>query len=71
MPPIVRRATDADRPAWDAFVASRPEADLLQAWGWGESTALADEPPIRILVEDGGRVRGLAQVLMRSAGFGR
>jgi lipid II:glycine glycyltransferase (peptidoglycan interpeptide bridge formation enzyme) len=71
MPPIVRRAADPDRPAWDAFVASRPEADLLQAWAWGECTALADEPPIRILVEDGGQVRGVAQALMRSAGFGR
>ena len=71
MPPIVRRADDTDRPAWDAFVASRPEADLLHAWGWGECTALADEPPIRILVEDAGTVRGVAQVLMRSAGFGR
>ena len=24
MPPIVRRATDQDRPSWDEFVASRP-----------------------------------------------
>lgn len=71
MPPIVRRATDQDRPAWDTFVAARPEADLLQAWGWGECMALASEPAIRILVEDGGAVRGVAQILMRSAGFGR
>lgn len=71
MPPIVRRADDTDRPAWDAFVASRPEADLLQAWGWGACTGLAGEAPDRILVEDGGTVRGAAQVLMRSAGFGR
>ena len=71
MPPIVRRAHDVDRPAWDAFVASRPDGDLLQAWGWGECTALAGEPPIRILVEDGGAVRGIGQVLIRSAGFGR
>ena len=71
MPPIVRRADDTDRPAWDAFVASRPEADLLQAWGGGAGTALAGEPPIRILVEDAGTVRGVGQVLMRSAGFGR
>jgi lipid II:glycine glycyltransferase (peptidoglycan interpeptide bridge formation enzyme) len=71
MPPIVRRADDTDRPAWDAFVASRPEADLLQAWGWGACTALAGEPPIRILVEDAGTIRGVGQVLMRAAGFGR
>jgi lipid II:glycine glycyltransferase (peptidoglycan interpeptide bridge formation enzyme) len=71
MPPIARRADDTDRPAWDAFVASHPEADLLQAWGWGECTALANEPPQRILVEDGGHIRGVAQALMRPAGFGK
>lgn len=71
MPPIARRADDKDRTAWDAFVASRPEADMLQAWGWGACTALADERPIRILVEDGGRLRGVAQVLMRRAALGR
>ncbi len=71
MPPIVRRADERDRPAWDAFVASRPEGDIMQAWGWGSCTALAGEPPIRILVEDSGTLRGVAQVLMRSAGFGR
>jgi peptidoglycan pentaglycine glycine transferase (the first glycine) len=71
VPPIARRADDSDRPAWDTFIASRPEADILQAWGWGACTALADEPPIRILVEDGGRIRGVAQVLMRRAPFGR
>ena len=71
MPPLVRRADDTDRPAWDAFVASRPEADLLQAWGWGECAALAHEPPIRLLLEDHGQIRGVAQALMRPAGFGR
>ncbi|HYM52388.1 MAG TPA: peptidoglycan bridge formation glycyltransferase FemA/FemB family protein, partial [Candidatus Dormibacteraeota bacterium] len=60
-----------DRPAWDAFVAARPEADLLQAWAWGECTALADEPPIRLLLEDHGNIRGVAQALMRPARFGR
>ncbi|HET6745172.1 MAG TPA: peptidoglycan bridge formation glycyltransferase FemA/FemB family protein [Candidatus Limnocylindria bacterium] len=71
MPPIARRADDTDRPAWDAFIAAHPEADLLQAWAWGECTALANEPPRRILVEDGGQIRGVAQALMRPAGFGR
>jgi lipid II:glycine glycyltransferase (peptidoglycan interpeptide bridge formation enzyme) len=71
MPPLVRRADDTDRPAWDAFVASRPEADLLQTWAWGECTALANEPPARLVLEDGGKIRGVAQALMRPAGFGR
>ena len=71
MPPILRRADNVDRPAWDYFVASRPEADLLQTWGWGECTALAGEPPARLLLEDNGHIRGVAQALMRPAGFGR
>jgi lipid II:glycine glycyltransferase (peptidoglycan interpeptide bridge formation enzyme) len=71
MPPILRRPTDADRSAWDAFVASRPEADLLQAWAWGACSALADEQPARVLLEEDGRLRGVAQALIRPAGFGR
>jgi len=71
MPPILRRADTTDRPKWDAFVASRPEADLLQTWAWGECTALAGEPPARLLLDDDGRIRGVAQALMRPAGFGR
>jgi lipid II:glycine glycyltransferase (peptidoglycan interpeptide bridge formation enzyme) len=71
MPPILRRADDTDRPAWDAFIASRPEADLLQSWAWGECTALAGEPPARLLLDDNGEIRGVAQALMRPAGFGR
>lgn len=71
MPPILRRADDTDRPAWDAFIASRPEADLLQSWAWGECTALAGEPPARLLLDDNGVIRGVAQALMRPAGFGR
>jgi len=71
MPPILRRADDTDRPAWDAFIASRPEADLLQTWAWGECTALAGEPPARLLLDDDGKIRGVAQALLRPAGFGR
>jgi peptidoglycan pentaglycine glycine transferase (the first glycine) len=71
MPPVLRRADDTDRPAWDAFIASRPEADLLQTWAWGECTALAGEPPARLLLDDDGQIRGVAQALMRPAGFRR
>jgi lipid II:glycine glycyltransferase (peptidoglycan interpeptide bridge formation enzyme) len=71
MPPILRRADDTDRAAWDDFIASRPEADLLQSWAWGECTALAGEPPARVLLDDNGQIRGVAQALMRPAVFGR
>jgi lipid II:glycine glycyltransferase (peptidoglycan interpeptide bridge formation enzyme) len=69
----LREATASDRAAWSAFVASRPEADLLQAWSWGD--AGAGEPGerwSRLIVIDGeGRPRGVAQVLARGTSFGR
>lgn len=71
MPPIVRRADDTDRPAWDAFVAAHPEADLLQAWAWGDCAPLAGETAHRIVVEDAGELRGVAQVLLRPAALGK
>jgi len=65
------RAEPADRDRWDAFVAARAEADFLQSWAWGEVTAEAGERPIRWIATAAEEVRGLAQVLVRPAGFGR
>lgn len=68
----VTPAAEADRERWDAFVAARPEGDPLQMWSWGTCAALAGEPPVRILAETlDGRVRGVAQALVRPAGMGR
>jgi lipid II:glycine glycyltransferase (peptidoglycan interpeptide bridge formation enzyme) len=65
-------AQGQDRGRWDAFVRSRPEGDPLQTWAWGECAALAGEPPVRLLAETAdGRVRGVAQALIRPAGMGR
>ena len=65
----LREASAADRAGWSAFLASRPEADVLQSWAWGE--AGAGEPGehwSRLVVVDGnGHIRGLAQVLAREA----
>lgn len=67
-----RLAEETDRPAWDAFVAARPEADPLQSWAWGEANRLAGEPPVRgIVTGEDGSIRAVAQVLVRPAGFGR
>jgi lipid II:glycine glycyltransferase (peptidoglycan interpeptide bridge formation enzyme) len=68
----VRLARVDDRRAWDAFVASRPEADPLQSWAWGEANATAGERPLRLLATgDDDALRAVAQLLVRSAGFGR
>lgn len=69
----IREATPADRADWTAFLASRPESDVLQSWAWGE--AGAGEPGedwARLIVVDaGGHTRGVAQVLRRATSFGR
>lgn len=69
----LREAGPTDRGAWSAFLASRPEADPLQSWAWGE--AGAGEPGeqwTRLIVVDAtGQPRGLAQVLDRRTFFGR
>jgi lipid II:glycine glycyltransferase (peptidoglycan interpeptide bridge formation enzyme) len=67
----VRPAVGGDRPAWDAFVAARPEADPLQAWAWGEVNGRHGERPLRLVLEVDGRLAGLAQVLLRPTTGGR
>ena len=68
----VRRATDDSRPAWDAYVAARPEADILQTWAWGDVQGGVGERPVRLIVRDGeGAVRGVAQALVRPTTFSR
>jgi lipid II:glycine glycyltransferase (peptidoglycan interpeptide bridge formation enzyme) len=62
----VRRAVDADRAAWDAFVAAEPSADLLQSWAWGEAWRLEGETPLRLVAHDGAEsIRAVAQLLVR------
>ncbi|HLA17123.1 MAG TPA: peptidoglycan bridge formation glycyltransferase FemA/FemB family protein [Candidatus Limnocylindrales bacterium] len=69
---MVREASSADRAAWDAYVAVDPEADVLQAWAWGEAWRPEGELPRRLMiVDDGGRIRALAQALVRATTGGR
>ena len=65
-------ATSADRPAWDAFVAARPEGDPLQLWAWGDVRDADGEHPVRLLaVGPDRRIRGLASLLIRATSLGR
>jgi lipid II:glycine glycyltransferase (peptidoglycan interpeptide bridge formation enzyme) len=68
----VTRATDDLRPAWTEFITARPEADFLQAWAWGEVAAGNGEEPARLVARSSdGRIRGVAQVLIRPTSLGR
>jgi peptidoglycan pentaglycine glycine transferase (the first glycine) len=61
-----RIAADTDRERYNAFIASSPLADLLQAWEWGEVKRRSGWAPRRFLVEDdAGRVIGATQILGR------
>ena len=73
-------ATPDDRAAWDRFLATRPEADILQLWAWGEAVrdagapadSAARETPERLIVRSpDGTTRGVAQALIRPAAAGR
>jgi len=67
----VRAASSVDRAAVDAFVARRPEADMLQLWAWGDAFAVVGERPERLVAERDGGVVGTAQVLVRPSAMGR
>lgn len=60
-----RVAADADRERYNAFVASSPLADVLQAWEWGEVKRRSGWTPRRFIVEDGDAIIAAAQVLGR------
>jgi lipid II:glycine glycyltransferase (peptidoglycan interpeptide bridge formation enzyme) len=69
----IREARADDRADWSAFVASRPEGDILQDWAWGEAGAgeRGEHWGRLIVVDAAGRTRGVAQVLDRSSMLGR
>jgi peptidoglycan pentaglycine glycine transferase (the first glycine) len=60
-----READEADRDRHNAFVASSPTADALQSWEWGELKRRTGWTPRRFLVEEGGEIVAVAQVLAR------
>ena len=57
--------TDADHAAWNAFVGSRPEGDVLQAWEWAD-VKRPDWTPLRLAVFREGRIVGGAALLRRA-----
>ena len=50
----LRPATDADREAWQAFLAATPSGDFLHDWAWAEVAAFDGQPQRRyVAIEDG------------------
>jgi lipid II:glycine glycyltransferase (peptidoglycan interpeptide bridge formation enzyme) len=63
MPLETRVASEDDRERYNAFVASSPQADVLQSWEWGEIKRPSGWAPRRYLVSDGDRVVAAASIL--------
>jgi lipid II:glycine glycyltransferase (peptidoglycan interpeptide bridge formation enzyme) len=58
-----RVASEADRERYNAFVASSPQADVLQSWEWGEIKRPSGWAPRRYLVWKDDRIVAAASIL--------
>lgn len=61
----VRLLDDGDRETFNDFIAQHPKGHILQSYEWGEVKASTGWKPHRLLLEDGGQVRGAVSVLER------
>lgn len=69
----VSSAGEADRVAWDAFVAAQPDATGYHEWAWGGvfKRSFGHQPEYLVARRDGAIVGVLPLVEMRSVLFGR
>jgi peptidoglycan pentaglycine glycine transferase (the first glycine) len=61
----VREYSESEKPAWNEFVAASQTGDLLQSYEWGELKRHGGWRPIRLAVEEGGRIVGAISILKR------
>jgi lipid II:glycine glycyltransferase (peptidoglycan interpeptide bridge formation enzyme) len=66
-----RPATDADRDAWQAFLAATASGDFLHNWAWAEVAAFDGEPQRRYLLEERGAIVAIAAAQQRELIGGR
>ncbi len=69
--PSFRILAAADQPAYDAFVSQHALNDFCQAWAWGDVKGSGEWQPVRVGVEQDGRLVAAAQVLFRPLALGR
>lgn len=67
----IREASEVDRQRWNELVVAQDGGSFLQSWEWGE---LQQELPIpfwRFVVEEDGKVAGVALVIKRELPLGK
>lgn len=61
---MIRKATDADRIPWDAYVSAHPHGLAYQYWGWLEAVASAYRfEGVRFLAENAGIIHGILSLV--------
>ncbi|HET7645118.1 MAG TPA: peptidoglycan bridge formation glycyltransferase FemA/FemB family protein [Candidatus Limnocylindria bacterium] len=66
-----RPATDADAPAWQAVLEATTSGDFLHDWAWADVAAFDGQPQRRYVIEQDGRLVGLAAAQERPLLAGR
>lgn len=67
----LRPATDADRAAWQAFLAATASGDFLHDWAWAEVAAFDGQPQRRYVAVEDGSIVALVAAQERSLTAGR
>jgi lipid II:glycine glycyltransferase (peptidoglycan interpeptide bridge formation enzyme) len=67
----LRRATDADRGAWQALLEHSTAGDFLHDWAWADVAAFDGQPQRRFILTDGDRALALVAAQVRALPFGR
>jgi lipid II:glycine glycyltransferase (peptidoglycan interpeptide bridge formation enzyme) len=68
---IVRPAHDADRDAWQAFLAATRSGDFLHDWAWADVAAFDGQPQRRYLAVEDGTLVAIAAAQARPLPLGR
>lgn len=66
----IRQVASDEREVWDAFVEREASFALLQSWNWGVFKEEMGWKASRIVMEDGGRIVGGAQLLVKPLPLG-
>ncbi|HEX6139285.1 MAG TPA: peptidoglycan bridge formation glycyltransferase FemA/FemB family protein [Candidatus Limnocylindria bacterium] len=67
----LRRAVDADREAWQSFLAVTASGDFLHDWAWADVAAFDGQPQLRWIAEEGERLVAIVAAQVRSLPLGR
>ncbi|MFH1387006.1 MAG: peptidoglycan bridge formation glycyltransferase FemA/FemB family protein [bacterium] len=61
--------TYVDKERWNGFVAAAPNASILQSYEWGELKSLFGWRPVRIVLEEAGKIVAGISILKREVPF--